>query len=737
MAKAKDMLENVDNVGIMQGFLDEVDAEMMEEENAAEENSAAQMLDRRPDSPEILMNNLRGDMRSVDARREELADLVGYAAATETPDSVLAMLQPVLAQQGGLGGLPQSMPMAQGPQAPMLPPPPGGAMGVPPPGAPPLPAGAGAPAPSDIAALLAAAGPPAGGGAAAPPMMGPDGMPIPPEGMPPIRMNKGGEVRYFQDGSPDPDEEEGTQKTRFFDLAAASPEVMAMAQEQAARLLSQTDKAVPTRQAAMEALIPEYERLLGVDPEANKANFFFDLARAGLNLAANRGPQGQVLSGSPLSRIAGAFSDVPQAMQQRLQDINKEKRQVRLLALEAGEKERKQLSDYNTMLSKERNDLVIKLLEAKGRGTTSSEFGSGLSGRIMSMFSNLSPAFSKGQTSPLQDRRFIVAVEQYLQPIETVDPKSGEKTVKLPSLPNYVERALTNRGFNIYVNPEDVTVRKVTSSDPQLMNYLLELEDLGAGGAGQAPPPAAGGARPTGQVTTGQDMVVSSPAAGAGQPTVLGGREVSPGLDVSTVDLPPPLTLVDVLPGYGIGPAIQRALAKVPAAPFGEAFGGAASLSNTGRTITADLRSKFTDASRILAAERAEIAEAINGIPELLNNPPNAFKELVSLSLNLQRIRDDAFNIARDPKKLESALQSPRLQNYGIKTRQDYLERAQIFQDMIDAIGVHPIQTNEQLQQALARCRPGYPCYLTVFNEEAGPNGKWERVEVTPPRAEQ
>jgi hypothetical protein len=601
-------------------------------------------------------------------------------------------------------------------------------MAAAPPGgiAPPMEAAMGAPPAQDggIAALMGAGAPPGGGQA-------------------PINMAEGGLVQRFRDGS----DEEGVtpfddeEPSSFLDLAAASPDVMAMAEQRARQLLSRREKTVPTRKEAMEGLIPEYESLLGSDPEAAKANLLFDIARAGLNLAANRGPRGEVLTGSGLSRFAGAFSDVPQAMQQRLQELNKEKRQVRLLALEAGEEERKQLSDYNTKLSKETNDLVMKLLTAKGKDATSSAFGGSLRGRLMSTFQNLSPAFSKGQTSPSQDRGFIVAVEEYLQPIETVDPKSGEKTVKLPSLPNYVERALVNRGFNIYVDPENVTVRKVTSSDPQLMNYLLELGDVGAGGAGQAPSPTAGGARPTGQATTGpaaggQDMVVSPPTAGAGRPTVLGGREVSPGLDVSTADLPPPLTLVDVLPGYGIGPAIQRALAKVPAAPFGEAFGGAASLSNTGRTITADLRSKYTDASRILASERAEITKAINGIPELLNNPPNAFKELVSLSLNLQRIRDDAFNIARDPKKLETALQSPRLQNYGIDTRQKYLERAQIFQDMIDAIGVHPIQTNEQLQQALARCRPGYPCYLTLFNEEAGPNGKWERLEVTPPRAE-
>jgi hypothetical protein len=727
------MLDDIENVGIMQGFMD-VEDELEDEEDLDE--AAEQTLNRRPDSPEILMNTLRGDMRSVDARRQELADLVGDQAAEETPDAVLAMLQPVLAQGGGLGALPQSGPVAQGPQAPMpMPAPPGGPMAAAPPGGmppmpPPMEAAMGAPPAQDggIAALMGAGAPPGGGQA-------------------PINMAEGGLVQRFSDGSPDPDEEEGTQKTSddepfsFLDLAAASPDVMAMAEQRAKQLLSKREKTVPTRQAAMESLLPEYERLLGSDPEAAKANLLFDIARAGLSLAANRGPRGEVLTGSGLSRFAGAFSDVPQAMQQRLQELNKEKRQVRLLALEAGEKERKQLSDYNTELSKETNDLVMKLLTARSKDATSSAFGSGLSGRIMSMFSNLSPAFSKGQTSPLQDRRFIAAVEQYLQPIETVNPQSGEKTIKLPSLPNYVERALTNRGFSIYVNPEDVTVRKVTSSDPQLMNYLLELEEFGAGGAGQAPPPAAAGARPTGQATTGpatggQDMVVSSPTAGAGRPTVLGGREVSPGLDVSTADLPPPLTLVDVLPGYGIGPAIQRALAKVPAAPFGEAFGEATSLSNTGRTITADLRTKFTDASRILASERTEIQQAIDGIPELLNNPPNAFAGLVSLSLNLQRIRDDAFNIARDPEKLKSALDSPRLQNFGIKTRQDYLERAQIFQDMIDAIGVHPIQTNEQLQQALARCRPGYPCYLTLFNEEAGPNGKWERLEVTPPRAE-
>ena len=128
--KKQMMDDDVENVGIMQGFMDSMNEGEDGESESEDDDEGKSMpeLERSPSSPEILMNNLRGDMRSVDARRDELADLVGYKAATETPDAVLAMLQPVLAQQqapaaGGLGGLPQSQPMAQGPQPPM---PPGG-----------------------------------------------------------------------------------------------------------------------------------------------------------------------------------------------------------------------------------------------------------------------------------------------------------------------------------------------------------------------------------------------------------------------------------------------------------------------------------------------------------------------------------------------------------------------------------------------------------------------------------
>jgi hypothetical protein len=166
--------DDIENIGIMQGFMSDMEMRTMRAKTKARATRTEMLMERRPDSPEILMNNLRGDMRSIDARRDELADLVGYQAAVETPETVLAMLQPVLAQQGGggIGALPQSQDMAQGPQPPMM----GGAPGMPPPGMPPLPPDGGMAPPPDqggIAGLMAgmsgAGGPPPAAQGMAPP----------------------------------------------------------------------------------------------------------------------------------------------------------------------------------------------------------------------------------------------------------------------------------------------------------------------------------------------------------------------------------------------------------------------------------------------------------------------------------------------------------------------------------------------------------------------------------------
>lgn len=143
---SKPMTKAARNSGIMAGFEDE-DMDEMQPEEPEEQMSP---MARTPQNPEILMNTLRGDMRSVDARYQELAQMVGEQAAQETPPEVLALLQAQLgqAQQGGIGALPQTpaMPPQGGmPPAGMPGMPPQGAGPQAPEGAPPFPQGASAP----------------------------------------------------------------------------------------------------------------------------------------------------------------------------------------------------------------------------------------------------------------------------------------------------------------------------------------------------------------------------------------------------------------------------------------------------------------------------------------------------------------------------------------------------------------------------------------------------------------
>jgi len=159
--------KDINNIGIMQGFMDQG---MDEPEEPSSERSTS--------DPEILMNNLRGDFRSPEARYMELAQMVGEEAASQTPPEVLAMLQTQLAQKnaGGIGALPGGQPS-------VAPPPPSGGIGSLPggpgqtPAMPPAPAPGPAPMPQQaMPGGMAEPSPfPQGGAEQAPPT--PDGLP--------------------------------------------------------------------------------------------------------------------------------------------------------------------------------------------------------------------------------------------------------------------------------------------------------------------------------------------------------------------------------------------------------------------------------------------------------------------------------------------------------------------------------------------------------------------------------
>jgi hypothetical protein len=88
--------------------------------------------ERTPENLEIIANNLRGDIRSMDERYLELASLVGEAAF-ETPEEVVALMQAQMAQQPpeqDMAAPPAGGGIASLGQAPAMPEQPAGIMGM-------------------------------------------------------------------------------------------------------------------------------------------------------------------------------------------------------------------------------------------------------------------------------------------------------------------------------------------------------------------------------------------------------------------------------------------------------------------------------------------------------------------------------------------------------------------------------------------------------------------------------
>ena len=113
MAQQAQMMpqQNPENVGIMQGFED--DAETI----AAAGAQKTEEIETAADYTE-LMDSIRGDKKSEEERRDELAEIVGEKDANDTPDSVLTLVQPVIqmldtpqVREEGIGATPQAFAM--------------------------------------------------------------------------------------------------------------------------------------------------------------------------------------------------------------------------------------------------------------------------------------------------------------------------------------------------------------------------------------------------------------------------------------------------------------------------------------------------------------------------------------------------------------------------------------------------------------------------------------------------
>lgn len=402
--------DEVENVGIMQGFMDEMEAEdEAEEMENDDDNKTAMLLDRKPNSPEILMNNLRGDMRSIDARFEELADLVGYNAASETPEEVLALLQPVLAQQQAMpqGGIPAAMPPEMGAIEPN--------MSMMPPGMPPMPPEA---AMGGIGALPADQGPA------------------------PVAMAMGGYVQSFRDGS-DEDGVTPAGESSSYPMGTFSPEMVQLARQEIARSLLRQPLAVPDLMTQVEERTPMYEKLLGVDKNLNQAQILFELGQRAFNYGANVDDQGRPLRGSQAARFAGAVRTLPGAMGNIIAQTEQQKRAVRAAALQAAEKDVQNIREQNIKTEATKQKLYGDILKSSTAGAKM--FGSSLEGIAHTTLLQLAPDYAKGKLPPELDQKFETALTIVTQPRQTTDPFTGNIMTITPKVPDYVTKAVAER----------------------------------------------------------------------------------------------------------------------------------------------------------------------------------------------------------------------------------------------------------------------------------------------------
>ena len=264
-------------------------------------------------STEDLINALRGNDRPLDSRRDELAGFVGQADANQTPESVLAMVQPVImmTEEGmmdsGIGALVQQlvgdveMTTASGAPTDM-------GMGV--------------------GSLMAA---------------GAQGAPAP------QNFRQGGEVAYMNRGG-----------MAFGPAVPLSPTATSASP---ASLPSETVMSFgDTVKSKYEDLLPLYQEILGADEEsreATKAQMLFDIAQGGLQLAAGVPGAGSSFA----SQLAGAAAPVAGRIQERGAALEQERRGIKQGALGTAMQQALSDEDYNRKVN-------LAVLDASLSGTT-------------------------------------------------------------------------------------------------------------------------------------------------------------------------------------------------------------------------------------------------------------------------------------------------------------------------------------------------------------------------------
>ena len=217
-----------------------------------------------------------------------------------------------------------------------------------------------------------------------------------------------------------------------------------------ATMLAQKPIAIPDLAKTSAERAAMYGKIMGDNTESRQAQMLMSLGQRALNFGANVDDQGRALRGGLLGRVAGATRTLPGEMAGFIAQTDKEQRQLKLLGLQAAEKEAEVAKAGNLKIMETQRKFYGDILKSEAKGKAAKPpFGTGREAGALELFVKMAPDYAKGLTTEEQDRYFQAAVSDYTRPvqIQVTDPITGAISLRNQQnpLPDFVKTALKLR----------------------------------------------------------------------------------------------------------------------------------------------------------------------------------------------------------------------------------------------------------------------------------------------------
>jgi hypothetical protein len=364
-----------------------------------------------------------------------------------------------------------------------------------------------------------------------------------------------------------------------------------------------------------------YQGLLGQDKSLTQAQMLFDIAGAGLALAGNVDPRtGQPMRGSLASRIAGAASQLPAQIGARASEAEKMTQQIKLLGLQAAEKERE---------SERAADLKREALKAQiGRDIFKGETAEAVANiRETRRAADAAEKAKAAGLTPARQQALLAdmdLVNAYASGAPLTDPNISALEL---SLKNY-----TQPRTEYYTDPQSdrILPRTIRNELPDYLTQAINARSKALGSRPTAPAQTSGQApAPT-----------TAPAPGAAAPAV----PTPPRAEAQATP-----TSLYRLASTGTGPLnlLRAGVARVPL------VGGMVdpkyeqSVTEINNSV-AQMVKALQETTRMANAEREDIQEKLSVLPRFIDRPEAFQNRLIALDNVLAGIEEGAVRKAAE-----------------------------------------------------------------------------------------